>query len=430
MVALIFDCEHLFHARSAYHEGVLPIELAEACVDWLGDDQDALYACARVCRAWLPRAYSHRFRRLRYGGLAPCPGYSPPQATSLVRLLDYFEENDRVCTFVRELHLKTRRERLQLNVFRRLLSYFPYLAVCELDSAILNSFTSTFTYPRCPYIPRSLQILKLRAPRVLKEHTQLHEILELFRSIDDLRICLPTPHPSTAEIERRGGTRRQPGLKVARLTLDSRFPRTAVRALQQLPFVLDQTSLRTLSCPAFGAHTLDPTALELFLRDCGASLTELDVGDAAREADSPLPLHACPAIAMLSLTVPLPVGSELHGPSFNGGWNTLCAMLWSAPPSLQELRLTLDPVGDCKASPEGIHARECLVALDGLDWSAVDKYLRGRSRGSPHVLRLRIVNRGLESASTFLLVARQLLEEKFTTRVRHHVQYAVVSPLM
>jgi len=215
---------------------------------------------------------------------------------------------------------------------------------------------------------------------------------------------------------------------VAQLTLDSRFPQSAAQSLLQLRFVLDRTGLHSLSCPAFSVQTIDPNALGLFLQDCGSSLSALSFSDVVREVDRPLHLlRACPSIASLRLTVSLPVGSASYSPSFNGGWNTLCAILWNAPPSLREIQVTLDPVGDDRASPLGVHAREVLVALHALDWFAVDRYLRRQGKARGHLLYLRIVNKQLECAQSLLLVAKQLIEAKLTGRVRRYVDYELVS---
>ncbi|EKM52067.1 uncharacterized protein PHACADRAFT_187419 [Phanerochaete carnosa HHB-10118-sp] len=421
---------HLLHDVSVYHEERLPIELAEACIDWLSDDLEALYTCARVCRAWLPRSYSRRFCVLQYGDVTGSPGFLPPSATNIVRLLDYLGENDRVCTFVRELRLRTRRDRLQLSMLRRLLSHLPHLLICELDGPTLNSFVSGFTYPMRPYTPKALRTLVVRAPRAARNHAELNEVLELFSDVDDLQLSLLDPHPNQADVGRRGSIRRNPGLRVSKLTLDSRFPLTAAQSLRELRFVLDKTTLSSLSCPAFGIQAIDSNALDLFLQEHGSSLSTLNITDVAREVDHSLHLlNICPSIASLRLTVPLPVGSTWHSPNFNGGWNALCSVLWNAPPSLRELYVVLDPISDDKTSPLGVHAREVLVALHTLDWSAVDRHLRRQGKACGHRLYLRIMDKQFEGVQTLLLVAEQLVEAKLTGRVRRYVDYGLISPL-
>lgn len=431
-----FDAQHLFHGVSDYRERRLPTELAEACIDWLGDDLEALYACARVCRAWLPKSYSHRFRVLLFGDVTGSPGFAPPHATSIVCLLDYLAENRRVGIFVREFRLRARgRACVQLTMLRKMLSLLPHLLTCEVDALILNGFTASFAYPMRPYTPKALQKLVLRAPRTQpasKNHAQLDEILELFSEIEELHLGWQDPSPSQIDVRRRGQAQRSPGLKVARLVLDDRFPRTAAQSLHQLRAVVDRKTLRTLSCPAFSMHAVDWTALDLFLRDCGTGLLDLDIRDIAREADGPFrSLTLCPELVSFRLSVSLPVDTTRS--SRSRGWDALCTVLQDAPASLRSLHVTLDPVVTDESTPilgdVTVHTREVLVALHAIDWSAIDRFLRPREKAEERALRLCILDKGFEAKEMFLLVAKQLIETKLTGRVRRYVDYELVSAI-
>ncbi|KZT11563.1 uncharacterized protein LAESUDRAFT_276807 [Laetiporus sulphureus 93-53] len=45
-------------------ESLLPVEITDSVIDHLRDDYPSLFACALACRAWLPRARFHIFRRV------------------------------------------------------------------------------------------------------------------------------------------------------------------------------------------------------------------------------------------------------------------------------------------------------------------------------------------------------------------------------
>ncbi|KAJ7664698.1 hypothetical protein B0H17DRAFT_1019602, partial [Mycena rosella] len=42
----------------------LPLELVDYTIDFAHLDQDTLYACSLVCKAWLPSARYHLFSRI------------------------------------------------------------------------------------------------------------------------------------------------------------------------------------------------------------------------------------------------------------------------------------------------------------------------------------------------------------------------------
>ncbi|PPQ67866.1 hypothetical protein CVT25_010305 [Psilocybe cyanescens] len=88
-------------------------ELYDYIIDFLHDDDDALRACALVCRAWLPSSRCHLFYHLKLSGSGPSPISSGwAQNTACRRIFATILSSPHLASYVNELSVQ------ELNVVR------------------------------------------------------------------------------------------------------------------------------------------------------------------------------------------------------------------------------------------------------------------------------------------------------------------------
>lgn len=414
----------------------IPIDIVEECIDYLHDDPCALYACARVCREWLPRSYSHRFRVLSFGDDTYSSDYTIPGARNITQILVYLSKNIRVCAFVRELRIRFFGEHLRLVYLRELLARLPHLAVCEVEAFITNTFAPTISSCGAPpsLVPKSLHRLCLRIPpargalTAARTQARLPEILECFTEIGDLELSIQDPRSRYPEekVRRRS---RHTLLKVSKLILDGRYPKEAARYLQVLTSVIDGESLRSLHCPVFALQKEHTEPFSSFLTYVSSALVELSSTDIASFYSPAIhDLPSCTNLATLRLSASLPLLMGDIPTVVRAGMDACGSLIASAPPSVSRVCLTFHP--EEYRFVDDRHVQEFVAALQALDWAAVNMFLWRNGDGASMARRsVEVVIGGtgmVEEKDTFLQTLKQAVEAKLSHRAKSFVECRLI----